>query len=276
ASTSNDNCAIATATLIIKIQLLQAVTAGPDQTICSEDNASLAGQITIPGGGIWTTSGTGKFSPSASQLNASYVPSAQDIKNGSAVLTLTANNAGTCYISTDKLTVTFAPPPTVSAGPTRYVLKGQTITLEPTVSDPGVTYSWSPNIDISDVTVKNPVVTGNVDETYTLIVTDSRGCTATSSVKVIVSPTIVIPNAFTPNGDGVNDQWNIVGLQAYQQCTVDIYDRNGQKVFHSVGYGVPWDGTYAGKQVPYGAYYYIINPNFSGLHVLSGNVTVIR
>jgi gliding motility-associated-like protein len=276
ASTSNDNCAIATATLIIKIQLLQAVTAGPDQTICSEDNASLAGQITIPGGGIWTTSGTGKFSPSASQLNASYVPSAQDIKNGSAVLTLTANNAGTCYIPTDKLTVTFAPPPTVSAGPTRYVLKGQTITLEPTVSDPGVSYSWSPNIDISDVTVKNPVVTGNVDETYTLTVTDSRGCTATSSVKVIVSPTIVIPNAFTPNGDGVNDEWNIVGLQAYQQCTVDIYDRNGQKVFHSVGYGVPWDGTYAGKQVPYGAYYYIINPNFSGLHVLSGNVTVIR
>jgi gliding motility-associated-like protein len=262
--------------LIIKIQLLQAVTAGPDQNICSQDNATLAGQITISGGGIWTTSGTGTFSPSASQLNATYVPSTQDIKNGSVVLTLTANGAGTCYIPTDKLTVIFTPPPTVSAGPTRYVLKGQTITLEPTVSDPGVTYSWSPNIDISSTTVKNPVVTGNVDEIYTLTVTDSRGCSATSSVKVIVSPTIVIPNAFTPNGDGVNDQWNIVGLQAYQQCTVDIYDRNGQKVFHSVGYGVPWDGTYAGKQVPYGAYYYIINPNFSGLHVLSGNVTVIR
>ncbi|MBS1531854.1 MAG: gliding motility-associated C-terminal domain-containing protein, partial [Bacteroidetes bacterium] len=132
------------------------------------------------------------------------------------------------------------------------------------------------NIDISSTTVENPVITGNVDETYTLTVTDSRGCTATSSVKVIVSPPIVIPNTFTPNGDGINDYWNITGLSAYQQASIDVFDRYGQKVFHSIGYGVPWDGTVGGKAVPYGVYYYIINPNFSGLRVLSGNVTVIR
>lgn len=262
--------------MTVKIQLLPAVTAGPDQSICSQSDAKLSGQIIIAGGGVWSSSGTGTFNPSPNQLDAEYVPSAADIQNGSVVLTLTANGAGNCYIPSDKLTVKFIPPPTVSAGPAKYVLKGQTVTLDPTVSDPDVTYSWSPNIDISSTTVENPVVTGNADQTYTLTVTDSRGCTATSSVKVIVSPPIVIPNAFTPNGDGVNDQWNIQGLTAYQQATVDIFDRNGQKIYHSVGYGIPWDGTYKGQQVPYGVYYYIINPNFSGLKVLTGNVTVIR
>ncbi|MGZ3946097.1 MAG: T9SS type B sorting domain-containing protein, partial [Mucilaginibacter sp.] len=276
ASTSNDNCAVSTSQLTLKIHLLPAVTAGPNQTICSQDNVTLAGQNIIAGGAIWSSSGSGKFNPSPNQLNATYVPSAADIQNGSVVLTLTANGAGTCYIPSDKLTVKFIPPPTVSAGPTKYVLKGQTVTLDPTVSDPNVTYSWSPNVDISSTTAENPVVTGNVDQTYTLTVTDVRGCTNSSQVKVIVSPPIVVPNTFTPNGDGVNDQWNIKGMTAYQQSTIDIFDRNGQKIFHSVGYGIPWDGTYKGQQVPYGVYYYIIDPKFSGLKVLSGYVTVVR
>jgi len=276
ASTSNDNCAVSTSQMTLRIHLLPSVTAGPNQNICSEDNVTLAGQNIIAGGAIWSSSGTGTFNPSPNQLNTQYVPSAADIQNGSVVLTLTANGAGTCYIPSDKLTVKFIPPPTVSAGPTKYVLKGQTVTLDPTVSDPNVTYSWSPNIDISSTTVENPVVTGNVDQTYTLTVTDVRGCTSSSQVKVIVSPPIVIPNTFTPNGDGVNDQWNIKGMTAYQQSTIDIFDRNGQKIFHSVGYGIPWDGTYKGQQVPYGVYYYIIDPKFSGLKVLSGYVTVVR
>jgi gliding motility-associated-like protein len=164
----------------------------------------------------------------------------------------------------------------VNAGGTVYVLKGHTVTLTPVVSDPNVTYLWSPNIDISSTTVENPVVTGNVDQIYTLTVTDSRGCIAQDEVNVIVSPPIVIPNTFTPNGDGVNDLWNIQGLAAYRQASVDIFDRNGQKVFHSIGYGTPWDGTYNGKQVPYGVYYYVIDPRFSGVKVMSGYVTVVR
>jgi gliding motility-associated-like protein len=94
-------------------------------------------------------------------------------------------------------------------------------------------------------------------------------------VKVLVAPELTVPNAFTPNGDGINDQWNIVGLSAYQQAVVDIFDRNGQKVYHSIGYGIPWDGTYKGKEVPFGVYYYVIDTKVNGV-VLSGYVTVIR
>jgi gliding motility-associated-like protein len=273
---SNDNCSISTSQMTVKFQLLKAVTAGPDQSICSQGGAKLGGQITIPGGGVWSSSGTGVFIPSASQLDATYYPSQDDIKAGFVSLTLTANNAGNCYIPSDNLTITLVPPPTVDAGGTVYVLKGQTVTLTPKVSDPGVSYVWSPDIDISSTTVADPVVTGSVDRTYTVTVTDSRGCVSTDKVNVIVSPLITIPNTFTPNGDGVNDQWNIQGLTAYVHATVDIFDRNGQKVFHSIGYGVPWDGTSNGKEVPYGVYYYIIDPKFEGLHVMSGYVTVVR
>lgn len=275
ASTSNDDCAISTSTMTIKFQLLKAVTAGPDQSICSQGTAQLAGQITIPGGGIWTTSGTGTFNPSAGSLNATYVPSAADIKSGSVVLTLTANAPGQCYIPSDNLTIKLIPPPTVNAGGTVYILRNHTITLNPIVSDPNVQYSWSPDIDISSTTIKNPVITGDVNRTYILTVTDTRGCVTQDQVKVIVAPELVVPNAFTPNGDGINDQWNIVGLSAYQQATVDIFDRSGQKVYHSIGYGIPWDGTYKGKEVPFGVYYYVIDTKVNNV-ILSGYVTVIR
>ena len=275
-STTPDNCSISTDQTVIKFQLLPAVTAGANQSICSQSGAKLAGKIIIPGGGIWTSSGTGTFSPNASQLDAVYYPSAADVAAGSVVLTLTANNAGTCYIPTDKLSVEFIPPPTVSIKGPVYVLKGRTTTLTPTVSDPNVTYVWSPDIDISSTSVAEPTITGDVDKTYTLTVIDSRGCISSATVNVIVSPLITVPNTFTPNGDGVNDLWEIQGMAAYSQATVDIFDRNGQKIFHSVGYGKAWDGTVNGKQVPYGVYYYIIDPKYDGLHVLTGYVTVIR
>ncbi|MGZ3820665.1 MAG: Ig-like domain-containing protein, partial [Mucilaginibacter sp.] len=275
ASTSNDNCNISTSTMNITFHLLPAVDAGSNQSICSENAAILHGVISIAGGGVWSTSGTGTFSPSASQLDATYYPSPADIKSGSVTLTLTANNAGQCYIPTDAMTVTIMPPPTVNAGGTRYVLKGNKITLDPVVSDNNVQYSWSPDIDISSTTIKNPIVTGTVDRVYTLTVTDERGCVSSDKVSIKVSPEILLPNAFTPNGDGVNDLWNVQGLIAYQNATVDVFDRYGQKVFHSVGYGQPWDGTSNGKVLPFGTYYYIIDTKMNGI-VLSGYVTIVK
>jgi gliding motility-associated-like protein len=233
------------------------------------------GKITIPGGGKWSTSGSGTFSPSESDLNATYVPTDADKQSGSVKLILTANDPGQCYIPTDTMTVKFIPPPTVNAGGTRYVLRNKTITLNPVVSEDNVTYLWSPKIDINDVTVKNPVVTGDENITYTLQVTDSRGCVNYDKTNIIVSPELTIPNAFTPNGDGINDYWDITGLIAYANATVDIFNRYGVKLYHSVGYPTPWDGKYNGQQLPIGTYYYIINTNVNS-QVLSGSLTIIR
>lgn len=275
-STSNDDCTISTSTMNLTFRPAPAVDAGPDQEVCSQDvSVQLAGKILIAGGGLWSTSGTGAFSPAATQQDAVYLPSAQDISKGSVTLTLLATGAGPCNISTDQMVIKFIPPPTVNAGGTVFVLHGKTIILNPTVSDNNVTYLWTPNVDIDNNTAKNPVITGDVDMTYTLTVTDSRGCVSTDQVMVKVSPEVVIPNTFTPNNDGINDIWNIQGLIAYTKATVDVFDRYGQKVFHSVGYPQAWDGTYGGKFLPTGTYYYIIDTKFNN-QVLSGAVTIVR
>jgi gliding motility-associated-like protein len=86
---------------------------------------------------------------------------------------------------------------------------------------------------------------------------------------------IVIPNTFTPNGDGINDTWDIKFLNFYANSSVDIYNRWGEKVYSSIGYSIPWDGTYKGSALPAGVYYYIINLK-SDLKVLSGFVVIIR
>lgn len=277
ATTNNANCAISTSNMTIKFGPSPGVVAGPDQTVCAQTTGiKLAGKILIGGGALWTTSGSGTFSPSADQTDAIYIPGTDDVQKGSVVLTLRATAADACYIATNSLTVNLIPPATVFAGGTRDVLQGHTITLTPTVSESNVKYLWFPNIGLSSDTVKNPVLTGgSADRVYTLTVTDSRGCISSDQTLIKVQPEIIVPNTFTPNGDGINDVWNISGLIAYTQTTVDIFTRYGQKVYHSNGYDKPWDGTLNNQALPVGVYYYIIDTKVSG-QVLSGYVTIIR
>ena len=275
-STSKDNCTLATSEMVITFAKIQGADAGPNQILCGQSPAAkMNGKILTVGGGLWSSSGTGTFSPSATALNAVYTGSAEDVKNGSVILTLTATSADVCYFPTDTMKVTFTAPPTLNAGGTRYVLIGNTITLTPTVSDANVTYSWSPATGIDDVHAKNPVVTGIQDQTYTLTVTDALGCTAIDKTFIKVSPELKVNNVFTPNGDGRNDFWDITGMVAYVDATIDVFDRNGQKMFHSRGYSTPWDGTYNGNTVPPGTYYYVIDTKVHN-QILKGWLTILK
>lgn len=274
-STSKDDCNIATSNMIITFQAAPIANAGGNQDVCSQDvSVKLNGQAQFASGVVWTTSGTGTFSPSANQLAPAYIPSGADIKNGSVNLTFQANGTS-CNNTADQITIRFIPPPTVDAGKERALIKGQTLVLTPTVSDENVQYLWTPNININDNTIKNPTIKGVTDMVYTLRVIDSRGCISESQVFIKVLPPVIVVNTFTPNGDGINDKWDIPALLKYPGATVDIFTRNGQKIFHSIGYGISWDGTYNGKQVPFGVYYYIIDTKFEG-QVLSGYLTIIR
>jgi len=90
-----------------------------------------------------------------------------------------------------------------------------------------------------------------------------------------VGQPISIPNAFTPNGDGINDVWNIPALADYPSCVVSIFTRYGGMIYQSRGYAKPWDGVYNGGQLPMGTYYYIINLQ-NGQPSLAGYVALIR
>ena len=99
-----------------------------------------------------------------------------------------------------------------------------------------------------------------------------------NSTKVnIITPKILIPNVFTPNGDGHNDIWEIHNLDLYRSCTVNIFNRWGQLVFTSIGYPEEqgWDGTNHLRPLPVGAYFYIIDLKDGSLP-LRGSVSIIR
>jgi gliding motility-associated-like protein len=113
------------------------------------------------------------------------------------------------------------------------------------------------------------------DQTYTLTVRTADGCSAADNVFVKVLKTPGVPNAFSPNGDGVHDRWEIQYLDSYPGATVEVFNRYGQKVFASRGYARPWDGTVNGKSLPVGTYYYIIDPK-NGRKPIAGYVDLIR
>jgi gliding motility-associated-like protein len=86
---------------------------------------------------------------------------------------------------------------------------------------------------------------------------------------------LTIPNIFSPNGDGIEDTWVIEGIKNYPNCVVQLFNRWGDLLFYSTGYGIPWDGTYQGQNVPVGTYYYVVDLKNGGAF-LGGYVTVLR
>jgi gliding motility-associated-like protein len=121
-------------------------------------------------------------------------------------------------------------------------------------------------------------------DVVTCILTSTGKClinpsTSSNAITVKLNPNsqcvIVIPNAFTPNGDGINDLWNISALQGYPNCSLTIFTRYGSLIFKSTGYVKAWDGTYNGSALPVGTYYYILDIK-NGKKTMSGAVTILR
>jgi gliding motility-associated-like protein len=214
---------------------------------------------------------TGVFLGTGVNTTGLFDPSVSGV--GTFTIKYIYTSTNTCA-DTVSQTITVNPNPTVSAGPDLIVLEGSSMKFKATASD-SVTYSWSPTTYLTRTNVLNPSVTPLQNIKYTLTVTTAKGCSSSSSVKVTVLKTPIIPNTFTPNGDGKNDTWNIQYLDSYPDATVDVYNRNGSKVFSSVGYPKAWDGRYRGEDLPVGVYYYVINPNH-GRSTLSGSITIVR
>ena len=116
---------------------------------------------------------------------------------------------------------------------------------------------------------------GKYPITLTGAIADNYNINYIVGVLDVISGAINAPNAFTPNGDGVNDTWDIKFLNLYANCTVEILNRYGNSVFYSVGYPIAWNGKYKGTDIPSGAYYYIIKLN-NGSKPITGYVAVIR
>lgn len=194
---------------------------------------------------------------------------------GNYVVRLTVTNNNNCVSNVFTLPVIIDALPVVDAGPDRNVLEGGTIILSPNVTGNNLQYLWTPGDFLSSRIIKSPVLTGVDDRLYTLTVTANGGCSDSDKVSVKVLRFPKIPNTFTPNSDGINDTWIIQYLETYPGNRVQVFNRYGQLVFESRGYGKPWDGTMNGKGLPFGTYYYIIEPG-NGRKPLTGYVTLLK
>jgi gliding motility-associated-like protein len=195
---------------------------------------------------------------------------------GKYTVQLTVTNNGGCVSAPLGKEVTVYLQPVVDAGPSVIVEFGTTIQFAPVVNDPtGLSFSWTPAGDLLGANYLRPQLTALKDETYMLTATGLGGCTASDEMNVKVFKPVKIPNAFSPNGDHINDTWMITNLADYRNSTVEVFNRYGQIVYRSTGYDRPWDGTHNGNQLPLATYYYVIKLK-DGSAPLTGYVVILK
>jgi len=113
---------------------------------------------------------------------------------------------------------------------------------------------------------------------YIATVIDANECITVDTIQVAYTyeSCLVIPNAFSPNGDGFNDMWMIEGIELYPNVDMRIFDRWGSRVFYTPNAaGDPWDGTFDGRHLPIDSYHYVIDLN-NDEPAITGNVTIVR
>ncbi|GAB4094185.1 gliding motility-associated C-terminal domain-containing protein [Flaviaesturariibacter terrae] len=198
---------------------------------------------------------------------------------GNATTYTVTAGTGTC---TATATVTVAPtaPPTVDAGPSERIQLGDSVQLQASVSPAGTySYSWSPGVTLRDSTVLQPWARPAVTTLYTLTVRTPQGCVGRDTMTVVLVGDCIDPhNAFTPNGDGINDNWRVTDGTCALNIHVQVFNRYGGKVYENRDYRNDWTGYYEGKLIPDGTYYYNIVYRMADGRVITrrGDVTIVR
>lgn len=115
---------------------------------------------------------------------------------------------------------------------------------------------------------------------YPVKVTDDKGCVFQTVITALGDPIggsicFQIPTGFSPNGDMINDLWEVRGIDSFENNTVQIFNKWGQRVMHKSPYIGDWDGKENGNDLPSGTYYYIIDLG-NGTRLFKGNVSIKR
>ena len=233
-----------------------------DTIICPGDTAAL-----------WATNGVAySWSPEATlshpdSSNTLAFPDEPTIYNVSV-----QNNSG-CSITEDVF-VDLYPLPYVSAGYDHYVEFGDVVELQ---GQTDVAFYWFSNDSMSCNNCLNPLVSPSQTAYYYIYVVDTNGCENIDSVKVVIDGSLYVPNAFTPDGDGINDFFEIKG-EEIKSFELWIYNRWGELVFYSNKINNYWDGRYRGVNNQIDVYVWKIKYEDSHRknETLVGHVSLIR
>ena len=198
---------------------------------------------------------------------------------GAGNYSVTIADANGCSL-TDNFLLQAPGAPTVSASATPDSLSlGQSTVLTAISNNNTVTYNWTPSYGLSCINCPVANAYPYTTTLYTIVVVDSNGCTAADSVLITVSASgsVYIPNAFTPNGDGNNDVFQIYG-EGIKIIDLKVFNRWGEKVYESNNQFEGWDGTYKGSKQNPSVFVYEANITYLNdkKDFKKGSVTLIR
>lgn len=262
--TSNGNCLITDSATVKILPGPVAVTGFNNKTICLGDSVFLQSS----GGTSYS------WSPS-SGLSSSVAADVIAKPADTTMYTVAVENEAGCTDSAS-ITINVVSPPKADAGPDQEIMEGQSIRLLATSSGSDTRVSWTPDRYINNPDSLQPIVNPTNNVTYYLTVSSINGCGASfDSVKIHVFKKVIIPNAFSPNNDGINDTWNIKSLTTYNDYELSVFNRYGRIVYATKDYSKPWDGTFNGNPLPVATYYYLIDLK-QNLPKLKGYVVILR
>jgi gliding motility-associated-like protein len=263
-ATSDKGCDAAPVQVQVKIVPKVVAGVSGDVAICAGQSTQLHAT-----GGLYY-----KWTPSTG-LDHDDIPDPIANPGDTTTYSVNVSNDG-CNDDSKSITVMVRKNPLVDGGGDKRIFEGQSVKLNGKVSGDEITsISWLPTTALDDPTSITPTASPTGDITYTLTVTSANCGISTSTVFVRVYKNVTIPNTFSPNGDGINDTWNIEALVTYPESSTMVFDRYGKLVYKSTGYSKAWDGTYNNSRLPGGTYYYIIDLK-NGTNKLAGWVYIVR
>jgi len=149
--------------------------------------------------------------------------------------------------------------PVANAGPDINIIKGDTAILKAYASGTAISFSWSPVQDMNNAQSIRPSVFPSLETHYKLRVVSAVGCPAAEDmVTVKVFNDLYIPNAFTPNDDGINDIFRVFPIEGYTLKNLSIYNRWGKRIFKTTDPSVGWNGYINQMVQPAGIYIYVL------------------
>ncbi|WP_118953449.1 gliding motility-associated C-terminal domain-containing protein [Taibaiella helva] len=177
-----------------------------------------------------------------------------------------------------KSEITVNPKPTIESFPVDTTIKyGSSIALQ---AFGGTFYTWTPSGTLSDGLSASPMATPKETTAYVVTGANEFGCLAmdTSLIRIDFRSPVLVPNAFSPNGDGLNDVFGVQNFKFQKLLEFRVFDRWGKQVFETTNPAKGWDGTINGKPANQDVYYYYIRLGYADDYVetFRGDVTLIR
>jgi len=253
------------------------VTVSPNQTICEGQSVNLQAQ----GSAVQYN-----WSPGLG-LNRTNISNPVASPKRTTTYQVIGFDGHQCFTDTGLVKVVVNPNPKVDVGPDVIKATGSTYTFSPvTQNGPIVSWQWTPATDLSCADCNTPVATIKKNRTYQVKVTNEFGCVGIDSMNIkpfCESAQVFIPNAFTPDGDGLNDVLMVRGKGIALVRSFRIFSRWGELVFEKTNFqpndpAFGWDGKIRGITGPAEVYVYMVDVVCDNdlVNSYKGNVTLLR